>query len=325
VLIGTTGRGGTANGGTAYKLVQGTSGWSETVIHTFGVGRDGAYPQSILVADSHGVLYGTTTNGGSHNGMGTVYELIPPPAGRTAWTEKVLFNFNGGGYGSYPYAGLTPDGKGGYYGTTLYGGARRCTTPDGTQPVINGCGVVFDLSPPATGSTAWTIADVHAFMGGKDGQGPLAGVTLDPSGNLYGTTSAGGGLGGNTCINPGGVQIGCGVAYQLKPPAAGSKAWIETILYRFDQTDPEPFAGLTLNPATGAVYGVTSGMKNLSPGSIFELQPPAKGKIWSFASYNFGGANGNEPIGNLLLSGGVLYGTTAYGGSGIGTIFTVTP
>jgi len=118
----------------------------ETVLFSFNY-SDGGYPVSGLIADGQGALYGTTWAGGggfSGNG-GTVFKLSPPAKGQTAWTETVLYSFNKGGPGYDgvgPVAGLIADNQGALYGTTYEG--------DGTG------GVVFKLSPPAKGQTAWT-------------------------------------------------------------------------------------------------------------------------------------------------------------------------
>ena len=105
-LYGTTSEGGTyVSGGTVFQLTPGTNGkWTEKVLHSFvDNGRDGLNPNAGLIFDTAGNLYGTTYNGGSAAGRGTVFRLTPGNKGK--WTEKVLHSFNGKD-GSYPAAGL---------------------------------------------------------------------------------------------------------------------------------------------------------------------------------------------------------------------------
>src|SRR5260370_16737108 len=78
--------------------------------------------------------------------------------------------------------------------------------------------------PPAAAGTERVL---YTFHGGVDGVGPFAGVIADAAGNLYGTTSAGGGT-GTGC---GGT--GCGTVFQLFPPTTVGAAWTETVLYSF--------------------------------------------------------------------------------------------
>ena len=118
-LYGTTNAGGTYDAGTVFKLAPtGDGSWTETVLHNFGNGTDGALPAAGLIFDAAGNLYGTTEVGGFY-GDGTVFELTPNGSG--GWTEQVLFSFNLAD-GWYPYAGLILDAAGNLYGTTYTGG-----------------------------------------------------------------------------------------------------------------------------------------------------------------------------------------------------------
>ena len=104
-------------------LVTGAVAQKETVLHSFGHGKDGresgSAPGACLTIDGYGNLYGTTEMGGSH-GYGTVFELQPKSGG--GWTEKIILNF---GYrnGAYP-SGVIIDSAGRLYGTTSDGGAN---------------------------------------------------------------------------------------------------------------------------------------------------------------------------------------------------------
>lgn len=111
----------------------------QRVLYAFQGGNDGAGPTSSLVFDASGNLYGTTEHGGAV-GAGTVFELTPTSGG---WSEAVLYSFQAGGDGIYPNSNLVIDAAGNLYGTTLLGGAGDCNG--------NGCGVVFQLTPPTDG------------------------------------------------------------------------------------------------------------------------------------------------------------------------------
>ena len=92
-LYGTTYRGGTQNLGTIFKLTpDGEGGWTDMVLHSFGEGTDGFFPEAGLIFDAAGNLYGTTSGGGIHSG-GTIFELSPDGGG--GWTENVLHSFGG--------------------------------------------------------------------------------------------------------------------------------------------------------------------------------------------------------------------------------------
>jgi uncharacterized repeat protein (TIGR03803 family) len=139
-------------------------------------GTNGQYPLAGLIADSAGNLYGTTYEGEA-SGLGTVFKLTPPAAGKKAWKETVLVSFNSTN-GAYPEAGLIADSAGNLYGTTEGGGTSNL-------------GTVFKLTPPAAGEKAWTETVLVSFNG-TNGQNPVAGLIPDSAGNLYGTTEEGG-------------------------------------------------------------------------------------------------------------------------------------
>lgn len=135
-LYGTTTLGGTANCGTAFKLVPNAAGgWSEHILHTFlGVNsQDGENPNG-LTFDAHGNLFGSSTGGGVYN-PGTIFRLTPSPGG--GWRETVLYSFTAGKDGAYPSSGVVLDPAGHIYGTTLWGGPSGDTTG----------GVAFQFTP----------------------------------------------------------------------------------------------------------------------------------------------------------------------------------
>ncbi len=188
VLYGTTEYGGASADGVAFALTPPSSPggvWTQTVLHTFtGQNGDGAFPWSGLTIGPHGVLYGTTTAGGTAN-MGTVYALTPPATTGGEWTETVLHTFTGASDGSDPLGGVLIGSSGKLFGTTLnFGGSKSCPGYD--------CGTVFMLQPPAAAGGAWTETILHSFGGGQEGAGPWAGLVMGKSGALYGTTAVDG-------------------------------------------------------------------------------------------------------------------------------------
>ena len=143
-LYGTTAYGGayasncdTSTCGIVFQLTGANGTWTETVLHSFGNGKDGNGPFSSLILDQPGNLYGTTSHGGTKApGLGTVFELKASAHGK--WTEKLLHSF-GGTDGQIPTGGLFMDAAGNLYGATSEGGVFSCA---GT-----GCGVAFKLTP----------------------------------------------------------------------------------------------------------------------------------------------------------------------------------
>jgi len=189
-LYGTTSRGGVGGSGTVFELSPNTSGqWTETVLYAFAGGSDGGSPVSELIFDAFGNLYGTTTeNGGGACRCGVVFELVHGAEGQ--WTENVLYDFQGGRDGEYPWANLVLDSTGNLFGTTyLGGGIVNCSG--------RGCGTVFELSP--VGVEHWSETVLHRFpQSTGDGSQPLGGLFIDTKGKLYGTTYWGGTAGYGT-------------------------------------------------------------------------------------------------------------------------------
>jgi len=308
-LYGTTENGGPLGHGTVYKLsspAMGKTAWKETVLHRF-TGSDGANPKASMIFDSTGNLYGTTSGDGSTT-SGTVFELAPPAAGKTAWRASVLHRF-AVSENAYPAAALALGMGGTLYGTTASGGTH-------------GDGTVFALAPPAGRRTYWKQTVLYNFTGlSPDGSGVQGGVAFDKTGNLYGTTTGGG-------------ASGSGTVFELSPPPSGT-TWKETVLHSFSVSDTggaHPNAGVTVDPA-GNLYGTAydggSPVLN-SPGVVYKLSPPATGNVWKetvLHRFTSKGTDGASPYASLLLDKtGALYGTTSGGGSfGCGTVFKVTP
>ncbi|MGH6796408.1 MAG: choice-of-anchor tandem repeat GloVer-containing protein [Methylocella sp.] len=184
-LYGTTLEGGNPYGyGTVFELsppaITGGA-WNVTVLYAFNDGSAGEYPLAGLVADTNGNLYGTTNLAGTAS-AGAVFELSPPAIAGGAWILTVPHAFKGGSDGGNSYAGLIADMNGNLYGTT------------GTGGNASNSGTVFELTP-ATGG-GWTKRVLYNFcslLPCTDGGISLAGLLADSKGNLYGTTTVGGG------------------------------------------------------------------------------------------------------------------------------------
>lgn len=303
-LYGTTVWGGALNCGgrgcgTAYKL---TPDGQETVIFHFK--KSNSNP-SAVVLDASGNPYGTTESGslGGKPTYGSVFELEKSKKG-TKLKMVVLDTFSDLSEGELPHGGLVMDAQGSLYGTTYYGGS-------GKGP---GYGTVFKV-------TSGTETVLYSFAGGRDGAIPGGGLIFDGSGNLYGTTTEGGGHGcGGT---------GCGTVFKLTPDGS------ETVLYRFSggSDGAEPVAGLVLD-AAGNLYGTTelggaACAAEEGCGTVFRLAPDGTETLL----YRFGiGSDGSYPVAGLVLDAqGNLYGTTNSGGgsscpgAGCGTVFKLTP
>lgn len=206
-LFGTASSGGASLGGVVFELSPPSTlggAWTRTTLYSFkgapniGYG-DGADPQGLAL-DAFGNIYGGTNWGGTCDGeagcYGTIFKLTKPSISGGAWTERVLYRFSNG-VGT-PDAGLVIDKTGALY-TTGYGSVIQLTRSGNT----------------------WTLNYLHTFSDlNNDGVGPFGGVTLDKSGNVFGTTEVGG-------------TVGDGTVYELSPPAVSGGAWTENIFYNF--------------------------------------------------------------------------------------------
>ena len=176
---------GGASNGTVFELTPNSDGtWTESVLHSFKGGKDGAAAEGTLVFDPAGSLYGTTYTGGAY-GNGAVFKLTLGSDGK--WKKNVLHPFKGGKVGANPFGGVVFDAAGNLYGPTYNGGGGPCSS----------CGTVFKLIPNPHGG--WYERVPHQFEGSKNGLNPWGGVVLDATGNLYGTT-VNGGINGNGVV-----------------------------------------------------------------------------------------------------------------------------
>lgn len=316
-----------------------------SVLYAFQGGSDGAYPSGKLLVDSAGNIYGVTTDGGDKFGFGTVYKLDP------TGTETILHEFTGKSDGGYAFGGLVQDGAGNLYGTTGAGGNVSCggrgcgvvfkLDPSGKETVLyqfsggndgaspNG-DLVLDEAGNLYGTTYWgpygyggvvfkvdqngieTV--LHEFSGLPEGEFPVAGLFRDQNGNLFGTTSSGGG---------GACWTGCGTVFKVDTTGK-----LKT-LYRFlgSPDGSSPFGGVI--KAGGHLYGTTyngghSACRDRGPGCGIVFRVNVAGKKETL--YRFRDTkNERFPRGGLIQdAAGNLYGTTS-GGDTLGTVFKLDP
>lgn len=297
-LYGTTFEGGSTSYcpgdgcGLVYELARTASGdWKSAPVHVFAGVPDGANPLAGLTYDGAGNFYGTTESGGNASvcqtgayfGCGTVFQLSMQSGG---WITTVLHTFTGGSDGARPEANLVRDAAGNLYGTAGIGGSDQS-------------GVVFELSPEVNGK--WKLTTLHSFGGAGDGETPIAGLLLDSSGNLFGTTQFGG-------------IFGQGAVFELSP---GGGKWTYQVIFSFDGTDgAQPASSLILDGA-GNLYGTTvaGGSSSHKVGVIYELSPVSGGG-WNQSVIYDAGASETATPGNSLIfdANGNLYGTLAQGG-----------
>jgi uncharacterized repeat protein (TIGR03803 family) len=252
--------------------------------------------------------------------LSTLITAIPVSAQAEKFTVIHAF---AGQDGEFPYAGLTADRAGNFYGMTSAGGNTGCQSG-------LGCGTVFKLSRSSTG---WKLTTLYVFQGGLDGWQPDARVLLGDDGVLYGTTRYGGVLAG---------YFGYGTIFKLKPPDDEcedvSCPWTHTVLYRFSGGSDGAYPGpgdLTFDRA-GNIYGTTEAggiinsscfLGNQGCGVVFELAPSGRGwkerVVYSFT----GGTDGDLPLAGVIFDeNGSLYGTASEGGASgyFGTVFQLT-
>jgi uncharacterized repeat protein (TIGR03803 family) len=339
-VYGTTTLGGTGDCGVVYRLSPTAGGkYKETILHSFKKfstrNDDGCNPESYLVSDAAGNLYGTTNTGGGgvsntfcDNGCGSVFKLAPKGDG--TYAESVIHSFpgtKGNTDGRNPVGGLVFDSAGNLWGSTQGGG--------------NGNGTVFELTPNSDGT--YTESTLFMFTGASTGFDPNTDLVIDKAGNLYGTATNGG------------LNNGNGVVFKVTPqPGGGVK---ESIIHTFSRCNAtvcpdgvSPFNGLTID-SNGTLYGTVDlggGASNqcgappaFGCGIVYKMTPNAQGKFTETILYRFQGfADGATPEDDRLVidADGNIFGSTAEGGNstacpsdgfgtpgGCGVVFEVTP
>lgn len=321
-VYGTTSEGGPSGGGAIFKHAADGTG---TTLHTFAW-SDGGSPFGDLFVDDSGEIYGTTPYGGSSSepfsGAGTVFRLAADGS------HSILHAFDGVD-GGFPYAGVIRDGSGTLYGATFASVFKLA--PDGTHTVVQSFDdgstpsgrLVFDGSGNLYGTTQTggsfgsgsvfkltaddTLTVLHSFTGGDDGLLPFAGVVFDTSGNLYGTTIAGG-------------ASGYGTVFKLAPD--GALAILHSFTGGSDGT--LPYGALAVD-GSGNIYGTTyyggapSPDPFSGPGTVFKIATDGTHTV----IHTFTESDGTGPSARVVLDGnGYLYGTTQLGGPrGGGVVF----
>jgi len=268
----------------------------EQILYYFQGGSDGGVPNSTLVSDQSGNLYGTTEYGGNVGctnparapqkappaGCGTVFKVAADG------TETVLHAFgSAAGDGFWPIGYLSSDSSGNLYGMTNYGGAF-------------GLGSLYKIAPDGTETILYSSNGSVI---------PSSSIVADSEGNLYGTSHGG----GNTACG----ADGCGYVFKLAPNGT------LTVLHLFSDSDGGNPGGALAMDASGNIYGTTQIGGAKSWGTVYKLTPDGAESVL----YSFGvPPDASQPqFGVVMDTQGNLYGNSSDGGAGNGAIFKVTP
>lgn len=316
---GVTSLGGANNYGVIFAYNTATG--ADTVLHSFS-GADGNGPYGNLMVAKNGLLYGTTTYGGT-NDFGVIFSYDVATN-----NEAVLFNFDSATTGAYPLSTLIQADDGLLYGTTYSGG-------------LNKYGVLFSFNPADNSYNALMNFDA------KTGEYPIGKLLQASDGKLYGMTSAGGSYNNGVlfCYNiltatdtvlvnfnistgsapygslieaePGvlyGMTYGGGSYYKgviFNYNIAGGK---QKVLVNFNGSNGAyPFGTLLMGPGK-TLYGLTFGGGDSNMGVIFSYTIEQEKEK---ALYSFHGADGSQAYGSLVFDslGSRLYGMTHWGGN----------
>ena len=311
----------------------------------------GFRPESSLYIDGNGNIFGTTTVGGT-SGDGTVFEIAEPSG---VYSTLISFTGNSGTFpGSDPVAGLTSDGNGNLFGTTLTGGTSGLGTifelagpshtfssflsftgPSGAYPgsapyaalSSDGNGNLFGTTEQDGKNFDGTLFELagpsHTFStlfsftglnGANPGALPEGGLTSDGNGNLYGTTTQGG-------------TAGFGTVFELSGPSHTFTSLVSFTNDSGPHFGAGPIGSLAFD-SSGNLLGTTNAGTSTTEtplGTVFELSGPGYTTFSSLFSFtgNSGAYPGGAPQGGLISDGsGNLLGTTSFGGTtGYGTVF----
>jgi uncharacterized repeat protein (TIGR03803 family) len=335
-IYGVTLVGGAYNEGAVYELSPGKRGsaWTKQSVYDFpsGFGSYGS-PSGYLIADRSGNLWGTAFGGGANNG-GVLFELTPPAQQGQSWTFTDVYDFPqwatlaGSGASAFVF-----DPQGDVFGLYEFG-----------SPYVgceqNGCGRLYELTPPVGGNGPWTETDLYTFPT-TNGNIPY---TLARKGNsLYGITTFGG-------------TMGWGSVWEARPNRKSGQ-WQVSDVYDFcsvldqygDCADGQAPEGGLVFDKNGNVYGTTyqggpgfwNGALNSAAGTVFQLAAPqSKGDAWTYtllrafypnlSTDQNGVYDGGDPAQTLTLDkSGNVYGTTSTsgtatdGGNATGTVFSL--
>jgi uncharacterized repeat protein (TIGR03803 family) len=304
------------------------------VLHDFAGGKDSDGPMLFvaLAMDRNGNLFGTGGGGsssqcGQYGCSGVAFEVQRRASDK--WTERVVYTFTGYYSQGEPRSALALDSQG-----NLYGGADG--GPQGTAIVYHltpgAGGWNFNIIPVygtdiglipdaggknfygfwgdsigelAHGNDGWTLTTRYQLCDGNDckkGDRPLAPLSWDAKGNLYGTTYEGG-------FNY--PQCYCGVAFKLTPNSDGTWTYHSMHIFGTFKNDGRyPYGGLTVD-AAGEAYGTATGGGPYQRGTVFKLTPTKEGRWKETLVYGFPNPNLGVVPGNKLVfdKAGNLYGT----------------
>src|SRR5579883_951084 len=347
-LYGTTNNGGTPGPGTVFKVTQ--SGTLTTVYNFCAQVNctDGSYPMELgfLALDTDGSLYGTTQGGGT-NGFGTIFKITPGGNLTTLYSFCSQPNCVDQGL---PYSGVVRGADGNFYGVTPGGGLSGplCgPSPDGIT-----CGTVYKITPQGAFRIIYSFCSQANCT---DGSVPIGQLVSGADGNLYGTTSSGGGHGLGTIFKitlsgklttlhsfdpaagQGGCQVPCapmiqatnGNFYGTDFYGGGSGTFFEitpaggfTTLYNFCSQPNCTDGAFPMGIVQGtdkSIYGVTawggSGPGYSGAGTLFKISPA--GSLTTLHTFN--STDGSQPSGLVQATNGRFYGETE---AGDGTIFS---
>lgn len=276
---GVTAAGGAFGAGVVYKT---DSNGVEAVLHSFNGTSDGAQLNGGLAVDTARNLYGTAARGGSSN-QGVVFRVDQSGA------ETVLYSFTGGADGGQPHASPILDASGNLFGTASRGGRF-------------GHGIVYKID------TSNRQSVLYSFTGGSDGGTPNGVLLLDASGNLFGTTTAGG-------------ANSRGVVFELTP--GGQLAILHSFTGGSDGGSPQ---GGVVADSAGSLFGTAPLGGRQNNGVVYQIIGGVFSVLHTFN--NLG--DGRTPSPDLTIeTTGRLYGAAqgvhTCGAATCGLVFFLTP
>jgi uncharacterized repeat protein (TIGR03803 family) len=242
----------------------------------------GLYPSGSVTLDARGDIFGTASEGGFYDD-GTIWEMLP------SGVIRVLHSFGESGDGLYPGTQVTIDPEGDLFGTTELGGRFDH-------------GMVWEIT------RLGEYIRLHSFgETSSDGLFPVAGVTVDPRGDLFGTASEGGiySLGTVWEIDASGI-------YRTVHPFGGTL------------NASKPYGGATLDQ-NGDLFGTTFYGGSHGSGAVWEIT--ANGVPLLLHSFESSMYDGQYPETGVVLDvKGDVLGTTESGGRYYyGTVWKLTP
>jgi uncharacterized repeat protein (TIGR03803 family) len=255
------------------------------VLHSFGSPvQDGPNGWGKLTIGGDGALYGCARNGGVSN-AGCVFRLTAEGSNYTVLHQFRMTN------GAFPLGGVIEGSDGALYGTTFAGGT-------------NNSGTAFKLNKDGSGFTV-----LRHFLSSNDCRNPQAELLEGSDGLLYGTAYNGGGF----------VRGG---VFRLSK-TGGDYSILSGFNFGGGEAPRQPIGGL-IEGLDGALYGTTELGGSSNNGTIFRINKDGTGTtVLKSLGLVEGGAE--QPNCTLVqASDGLLYGTSAFGGSANnGAIFRI--